>query len=170
MTTAGEPLRVSFAMTDAVISAAVREHLFALARDWFRPRHLAVVGASAAIAALGFAQDAPGWLAWLAATGPAAFAVLVVGWLGALWWMPRAAVRKIAHLPHRNVNVECTADSLAFATANERLDVAWREVVEIRRLPNYWLFRLRAGAEIPVPAALFADDTVAALRARIPPR
>ena len=84
--------------------------------------------------------------------------------------MPRAAVRKIAHLPHRNVNVECTADSLAFATANERLDVAWREVVEIRRLPNYWLFRLRAGAEIPVPAALFADDTVAALRARIPPR
>jgi hypothetical protein len=170
MTSTGEPLHVSFAMTDAVISAAVREHLRALARDWFRPRHLALVGASGAIAALGFAQDAPGWLAWLAVAGPAAFAVVFVGWLGALWWMPRAAVRKIAHLPHRNVSVECTADSLAFATANERLEVAWCEVVEIRRLPNYWLFRLRAGAEIPVPAALFADDAVAAMRARISAR
>lgn len=152
-------------MTDAVMSAAIREYVIALGRAWFRPRNLALVAGSGAVALLGFEREAA-WFGWLAAAPVAIFGALLAGWLVGLWWLPREGVRRIAHLAHRNVAVECADDALAFATASERLEVAWREVVAIRRLPGYWLFCLRAGAKIPVPAALLAADTVVALRAK----
>lgn len=160
-----EPISVAFAMTDAVMAAAIREHLRALGRDWFRPGNLAWVAASGVAAGVGFANGSA-WFGWLAAAPAAVFAALFAGWLGAWWWLPRSGVRKLGHLPHRRVTVECSDEKLAFATANERLEVAWCEVTQIRRLPGHWLFCLRAGAKIPVPAALLRDDAVAALRAR----
>lgn len=165
MATAGEPLRVAFAMTDALMAAAIREYAIALGREWFRPRTLAVVAASAAMGVVGLQRDGA-WLAWLAIVPPVLFVALFAGWLGAWWWLPRSGVRRLAHLPHRDVRVEFGDDALAFVTATERLAVAWSEVAQIRRLDSFWLFCLRAGARIPVPAALLADSAVTALRAR----
>lgn len=160
-----EPINVTYDMTDAVMAEGTRESLRALGRDWFRPRNLAVVAASGAIGALGLAQGGS-WLAWIAVVPPVIFAMLFAGWLTAYWWLPRAGRRKIAHLPHRRVVVDLAGETLAFTTATERLEVAWSEVLAIRRLPSYWLFCLRGGAKIPVPAGLLPESAVAALRAR----
>ncbi|MFO1314666.1 MAG: hypothetical protein U1F58_03600 [Burkholderiales bacterium] len=162
------PIHVAYEMTDAVMTGAVREWMRALARDWFRPRNLVLVALCAAIAVRGFLQGGH-WLGWLAAVPVACYAALFAGWLVARWWLPRAGLRKLAHLPHRRVDVDFTDGTLAFATATERLEVAWSEVVEIRELPGCWLFCLRAGAKLPVPAGLLAGSTVAAFRARAAP-
>lgn len=167
-----EPIHVSFAMTDPVMTEAIRESLREHGREWFRPRNLAVIAGSGAIGVLGaldVMQGGPA-LAWIAAIPPAIFAALFVGWLAAFWWLPRAGARKLAHLPHRDVIVACTDDMVSFATATERLEVAWSEVVAIRRLPGYWLFCLRAGAKIPVPADLLPEGAIASFRARMAPR
>jgi len=163
-------LTVAFDMTDAVMAGAIRDWLRELGRDWFRPRNLAVIAASGAISALGATDVMQGgnWLAWIAAIPPVLFVALFVGWAGAFWWLPRAGRRKVAHLPHRRVDVEIADETLAFATATERIEVAWSEVLAIRRLRAYWLFCLRAGAKIPVPAGLLAESLVATLRARLP--
>ena len=163
-----EPIHVTYDMTDAVMAGAARDWLRALGRDWFRPRNLVLIAICAAIAVRGYLQGGH-WLGWLAAVPVACYAALFAGWLAARWWLPRTGLRKIAHLPHRRVDVDLTDGTLAFATATERLEVAWSEVVAIRQLPSCWLFCLRAGAKLPVPAALLAADAVAAFRARTAP-
>lgn len=97
---------------------------------------------------------------------PVLFGVVVLGWLGALWWFPRAAIRRLVRLPHRHVTVEFSEPNMVFQTATERLEVSWGELKEVKALPNFWLFCLWAGAEIPVPKNLLPQDAVALFRSK----
>jgi len=69
----------------------------------------------------------------------------------ALWWAPRAAKKKLVRLPHRHVTVQLTDPELTIVTANERFEVKWMEVRELRELPHFYVIVLASGAEIPLP-------------------
>lgn len=154
--------RISFEMSDAMMSQAVREDCVALAREYVSVRDLLIVLASTGVFALAVLRDAP-WVWWLAGVPTLMVALLALGWLAAFLWLPRAARNKLAHLPNRNVVVDANDATLSFTTAHERLEVAWTELKAVRRRPGFWLFCLRSGARIPVPAQLLPDDEVARL-------
>lgn len=150
-------------MADEVVSRAVREQWLCLGREHFTPSGLLIVAACAAIFWLTLDRQAT-WFSWLLGAPVAIFGCLMLGWLAAFSWLPSVARRKLAHLPHRRIDVEITASKLVFQTATERLAVDWVELKELRELPNFWLFCLRAGPELPVPADLMGEETIAAVR------
>ena len=144
---------ISFEMTDAAMTQAVKEECIVFAREHFRLRELLLVAASTAIFLIALYRDSH-WLWWLAALPAGMFALLALGWVAGYLWLPRFARSRIAHLPHRTVRVEMADEHLAFETATERLQVKWNELKDLKRLPSYWVFCLRSGARIPVPMEL----------------
>ena len=150
---------ISFEMTDTTMTQAVKEECRAFARDHFKPRDLLLVAASTVIFVVALTRGSH-WLWWLAGIPAAILVTLGLGWVAAYLWLPRLARSRIAHLPHRTVNVEIAEEHLAFETATERLQVKWNELKSLKRLPGYWVFCLRSGARIPVPVDS-ADPSVA---------
>jgi hypothetical protein len=144
---------ITFEMTDAVMTQAVKEECIVFAREHIRLRELLLVAASAAIFFIALDRGSH-WLWWLAALPAGMFALLTLGWFAGYLWLPRLARSRIAHLPHRNVQVEMADEHLAFETATERLQVKWNELKNMKRLPSYWVFCLKSGARIPVPIEL----------------
>jgi len=141
---------ITFEMTDATMTRAVKEECRAFVRDHLKRRDLLLFAASTVIFVVALYRDSH-WLWWLAGI-PAGFLVaLTLGWLAVYLWLPRLARSRIAHLPHRTVNIEIADEHLAFETATERLQVKWNELKKLKRLPGYWVFCLRSGARIPVP-------------------
>lgn len=158
---------ISFEMTDTTMTQAVKEECRAFARDHFKARDLLLIAASTVVFVVALTRDSH-WLWWLAAI-PAAFLVtLGLGWVVAYLWLPRLARSRIAHLPHRTVNVEIAEEHLAFETATERLQVKWNELKSLKRLPGYWVFCLRSGARIPVPADAVDASIATRLQQHLP--
>ena len=74
---------------------------------------------------------------------------------------------KLSHLPNRRVRLEASEERLAFRTATELLEVAWSEQKALRRRPTFWIFCLKSGARIPVPAQLVSQQDAAFFTARL---
>ncbi len=156
-------------MSDALITQAVREDCVAVAREHVSLRELLVVAGSTGVFVLAIIKDGH-WLWWLAGLAPLIFLLLGLGWLLAWLWLPRLAISRMAHLPHRRVQVDASDNTLAFHTATEKLAVDWLELKALKRRPHFWLFCLRAGARIPVPSAALSADAVALLEAKLAAR
>lgn len=160
------PTSVAFEMTDAVARRAAREALLVRARASARWRDVFWLACSTALFVLVIWRGAHwGW--WLSGIPTVLAAAAAAGWLLLFWRMPVQSVARLARLPHRRVEVSLGAEGVAFATANERLEVKWRQVEAIDALPGFWLFRIHPGTEIPVPRALLDDAAVAGWRARL---
>lgn len=158
---------ISFEMTDATMTQAVKEECRAFASDHFRLRDLLLIAASTVVFVVALTRDSH-WLWWVAGI-PAVFLVtLGLGWVAAYLWLPRLARSRIAHLPHRTVNVEVAEEHLAFETATERLQVKWNELKSLKRLPGYWVFCLRSGARIPVPVDAVDASVATQLQQHLP--
>lgn len=151
-------------MTDALAAQAAREAWLALGRRLFTIPTIGLVAASAVIFRLALRGVPPWW--WLLLTGaaPALFALLVVGWTLGLWWAPRVMRRKLNHLPHRRVLIELTAPELTVQTATEQLRLRRTEVRSTRFLPSFYVLRVRAGFEIPVPPAALSGEALAMIQ------
>jgi hypothetical protein len=159
-------ISIVFEMSDALITKAVREDCLAYAREHLSVRDVLVILGSAGVFALALFRDAH-WLWWIAGLPPLIYALLGLGWVFAFLWLPRAAVSRLAHLPDRGVMVDASESSLSFQTATERLEVAWDELRALKRRPSFWLFCLRSGARIPVPAELLGMDALGLLEAKL---
>jgi len=157
---------ITFEMSDAVMSRAVREDCIAVFREHAKPRDLILVLASTGVFALVVAAQSH-WVWWLAGLPTVVFALLGAGWVVAYFWLPRKARSRLARLSNRTVRVELSDERLAFETAAERLEVAWGELKALRRRPNFWFICLESGARIPVPVAAVPEDAVTALEDRL---
>lgn len=161
-----QPITVSFEMTDAVATRAAHESLRAFGRRLFGWGAMAIIIADAAVLLLAVMREGH-WL-WIvgAAVPLAIFAVLLIVWFSVYVWLPRAVVRRLAHLPHRQVTVEFSEPTVAFTTATEQLSVAWSELKEIRRLRGFWLLCLRSGAQIPLPREALPPEALSLIESR----
>jgi hypothetical protein len=153
-------------MTDGLIAKAARENCFAFAREHFKPRDLLVVLGSLGVFILAVSRNGH-WLWWIAAFPPAVYAALAVGWLAALWWLPRHSVAKLARLPSRSVSFELSDSNFAFVTALERWEVAWSELKALKRLPSFWLLCTRAGGKIPVPVGTLLPEHLSLIQSKM---
>jgi hypothetical protein len=158
---------INFEMTDALISRAIREDRVASLRELFKPRDLLFITASTALFVWAMASSAH-WIWWFAGVPVAMLAAIGVFWLVLYFLLPWQARRRMAHLPHRNIEVRLDDAGIAFQTATERLEVAWSEVRELRRRPGFWIVCLRAGAEIPLPVSNIRGDVAGLLEAMGP--
>ncbi len=162
------PTTLTFEMTDDLASRAAREQWRVASRRLFAPGGLIVVALSTALFVAAIRAHAWGW-AVAAGISPFLLLVVLLIWLAGFWWVPRSVRRRVARLPSREVTVRFDAAGVGFYTALERLDLAWSEVMAVDALPSCWVFRLRAGAQIPVPRSAMTPDLLADLRAILPP-
>lgn len=149
-------------MTDAVATRATRENWRALARRLFPLSALAITAATTILLVLALRSHASWWWVLLVGACPVLMAVVAIGWLVGWWWMPRVVRRRLAHLPHRTVTISFNG-GIVFQTATERLETAWSEVIAIEQLPNFCVFRLKSGADIPVPREMIGEDLFASI-------
>jgi hypothetical protein len=161
------PAAINFEMTDVLISRAIREDRVASLRELLKPRDLLFITASTALFAWAIASGAH-WIWWFAGVPAALLAAIGVFWLVLYFLLPWQARRRMAHLPHRNIEVRLDDAGIAFQTATERLEVVWSEVRDLRRRPGFWIVCLRAGAEIPLPVASIPADVAGMIEARVP--
>ena len=161
------PVTIDFEFTDDKAAQAARENWIALGRRSFSPRSLAIIAASTAI--FGVALRSRTSLAWrlIAGTAPALILVLLIIWVIGLWWVPRAAQKRLERLEHRNVTIVGGDDELTIKTANERLAVKWIELRELRELPHYLVLVLASNAEIPMPREAVSPDAKAFLEGKL---
>ena len=165
--TSTQAVSASFEMTDAFFAKAIRQELVALAREHLQTKELLVIAACVPICYLSLSSGSH-WLWLVSGLPPAILIILMLAWSIAWWWLPKAAVQRLAHLPHRRVTVELFDTRLAFQTATERLEVSWEELQALKRLPDFWLIGLRSGARIPVPVGVLSAQAVSILSARMP--
>ena len=85
-------------MSDALASRAARESWIASGRRLFSLRLILLTAASGLILLLALRRESH-WL-WLAVCGAvlAIFALMTLLWVIGIWWAPREARKKIAHL------------------------------------------------------------------------
>ena len=167
-----DPIAITFEYTDDMAAQAARENWIALGRRSFSPGSIAIVAASTAI--FGVALRAHTSLLWqiLSAAAPTLVIALSIIWIIGLWWVPRAAQKKLARLTHRNVTVEFGDDELTIVTSNERLALKWTEVRELRELERYLVLVLEA-TEIPIPREAVSPEAQRRLESKLamqPPR
>lgn len=147
-----EPVKVAFEFDDASARQATREAWLREGRRLLEWRWLIAAGLGTALFVWSASTPtSPTW--WLVATGVVPGLVLAIAlcWLALLWWLPRRAVAKVQHLPHRHIEVALTADAFALRSATEFFELAWSEVREVRDLPSFVVVRFRSGGEIPLP-------------------
>lgn len=150
-------------MTDELAADAAREYCIALLSEHAKPRDLLLVAGSTAVFVLAVVRDGH-WLWWIAGLPPVLLVVLLTAWLGLRYWLPRQAVARLVRLPHRRVTLDMSEAGFAFATAVERLELAWSELAKLQRLPSFWLFCTEGGARIPVPADALTPEQLAFLQ------
>jgi hypothetical protein len=161
------PISATFQMTDEVATRAAREAWVGLGRRLFTLPMIGLVAFSAMMFVLARrGEPHPVWLA-LTAAGPALFGLLALTWALGLWWAPRAMRRKLAHLPHRHVEMEFTESEFAVQTATEQVRLQWIEVTAMRQFPNFCFLCLRGGAEIPVPLDALPTEALSAIRNKV---
>ena len=158
-------LTLTYEMTDKLAADAAREYCVALVREHTSLRDLLLVAGSTVVFALAVARDGH-WLWWIAAVPPALLVGLLVAWLILRLWLPRQSVARLARLPHRRVTLEMSDAGFAFATAVERLELAWSELGRLQRLKSFWLFCTEGGARIPVPVDVMSADQLAFVQSR----
>jgi hypothetical protein len=161
-----QTIPVSFEMTDALVSQAVREDCVASGRTHIKWKSLLIVICCIGIFVSAILQHSL-WAWWISALPPAVFIVLLAGWLIACWHLPRVAKNRLASLPHRNVTIELDDARLVFVTATERLEVGWGELKALTRLKSFWLICLKAGQKIPVPAGILPKEAVRLMQSRL---
>jgi hypothetical protein len=149
---------VAFEMTDEVMTRAVQQLCMHGVREHVKLPYLFLMVLSAVVFVA--ASERGDWLWFLSGLPLVLCAVLAIGWTVAYVWLPLRARSRLAHLPDRTVRVSATGDSISFQTATELLKVAWSEVKSVKRVPDYWIFHLRGGARIPVPAAVVTEPMV----------
>ena len=165
-------ITIDYELSDAAATQAVREDCLAFVREHFSAKDALLVLGSTAVFAAALVRDGHWlwwlwWLWWLAGLPIIIFSLLGLVWLFFLLWLPNAAIAKRKHLPNRRVRVEASAERLAFRTATELLDVAWSEQKALKRRPTFWIFCLKSGARIPVPAQLVSQQDAAFFAARL---
>jgi len=160
---------LSYEMTDAVISQAVREDCLAVLKEYAKVRDLMLVLASTLVFVLVFRAQAH-WIWWLSALPVIIYIILGAGWVGAYFWLPHAARSRMSGLPHRIVRVELADEHLAFETAAERLEVAWGELKALKRRPGFLFMCLESGAQIPVPLAEIPVEAIILLESKLAAR
>lgn len=161
------PVTVSYELTDELSRSAVREYWYALRRKLFKPGSL-LCAASLAIFVLALRKGDSAWWLILSGASPGIFLLLGIFWCVGLWWFPKAAARRLAHLPSRGVMIAFEVDTVAFRTATERLELNWSEISMIQVLAHFWYFQIRAGTEIPVPLSVLSPQLRDAIRQRVP--
>lgn len=162
-------ITIDYELSDAAATQAVREDCLAFVREHFSAKDALLVLGSTAVFAAALVRDGHWlwWLWWLAGLPIIIFSLLGLVWLFFLLWLPNAAIAKRKHLPNLRVRVEASAERLAFRTATELLDVAWSEQKALKRRPTFWIFCLKSGARIPVPAQLVSQQDAAFFAARL---
>ena len=153
---------LTFEMTDRLAADAAREYCGALAREHAKPRDLLLVAGSTFVFALVVARGGH-WLWWISAVPLILLVGLFAAWLVLRFWLPRQSVARLARLPHRRVTLDMSEAGFAFATAVERLELAWSELAKLQRLPSFWLFCTEGGARIPVPVEAMTPEPLAFL-------
>jgi len=160
---------IKFEMTDELISRAVRENSVATLREQVKLRDVLFIAASTALFIFAVGTDSH-WAWWLAGLPAAILAVLGLVWLAGYFLLPRQARKRLAHLPHRNVEVHLADAGISFKTATERLEVAWSEVNAIKRRTGFWIVCLRTGTEIPLPVDVLPAEVRSFLESKAPPQ
>lgn len=155
-----------YELTDARAAQAVRESLIATGRKLFTPGFLILVSIVTVIMIVAIVRGVRGWLLLFWSAAPILFALMLLLWLTMLLVMPRLMVRKMAHLPHRNVVVTLEDEQLHIRTAAEQLAVDWSVLDEMRELRNYWVVCLKGGAEIPLMKSAIPEEALFRLRAK----
>ncbi len=159
-------ITIDYELSDAAATQAVREDCLAFVREHFSAKDALLVLGSTAVFVAALVRYGH-WLWRLAGLPIIIFSLLGLVWLFFLLWLPNAAIAKRKHLPNLRVRVEASAERLAFRTATELLDVAWSEQKALKRRPTFWIFCLKSGARIPVPAQLVSQQDAAFFAARL---
>ena len=159
-------LTFQYELTDARAAQAVRESVIATGRKLVTPGFLILVFVVTVIMIVAIVRDVRGWLLLFWSAAPILFALTLLLWLIMLLVMPRVMVKKLAHLPHRNVLVTLADEQLEIRTAAEQLAVDWSVLDEMRELNNYWVVCLKGGAEIPLMKSAIPEAALAQLRSR----
>jgi hypothetical protein len=155
-----------FEMTNTMISQAVREDCISLVKDHVKIRDVLIVLASSAIFARALSVQER-WVWWITGFPFVSLLILVIVWSLAYCLLPGSAVRRLSHLPNRQVRVELSEHTLAFHTAAERLEVTWDELKDVKYRPNFWFFSLRSGTRIPIPAGLMTTEAVSLIETKL---
>jgi hypothetical protein len=158
---------IAFEMTDDLVSQAVREDSVAGLRELFKLRDLVAIAASTALFAWTIATGSH-WIWWFAGLPAAVLVVVGAIWLGSHLLLPRLARKRLAHLPHRSVEVRLAETGITFQTATERLEVAWSELAKVRQRAGFWIVCLKPGTQIPVPTSALPTEAREMLLARVP--
>lgn len=160
------PFSIHFEMTDTLIAQATREDCITVAREHIRLFDMLAIMASTAIFVRAVWLQSH-WIWWIAGLPIVIYGILALGWCIAFLLLPRIAIKRLVHLPHRRVQVEMSDDHLSFQTAHERLEVTWDELKFLKHLPHFWLFCLRSGARIPVPQAVATQEMISVLESKL---
>lgn len=155
----------NFELTDAMISAAVRQNLVAHARQGIGVWDLVLVPLSAVVF-LSVIHFRAHWIGWVSGIPLLMLIVQALTFVGSYLWLPRRACVKVRHLPHRMVCVEISGETVSMENATGKLQVKWSEVQGLARLPDYWLICLRSSGSIPVPITSVSEPMAAELRRR----
>ena len=155
-----------YELTDARAAQAVRESLISTGRKLFTPGFLILVFIVTVIMIVAIIRDVRGWLVLFWSAAPILFVLMLLLWLIMLVVMPRLMVKKMAHLPHRNVVITLEDEQLQIRTAAEQLAVDWSVLDEMRELRNYWVLCLKGGAEIPLMKSAIPEEALMQLRSK----
>jgi hypothetical protein len=155
----------NFELTDAMISAAVRQNLVAHARQGIGVWELVLVPLSAVVF-LNVIHFRAHWIGWVSGIPLLLLIVQALAFVGSYLWLPRRACMKVRHLPHRMVRIEISGETVSMENATGKLQVKWSEVQDLAILPDYWLICLRSSGSIPVPITSVSEVMAAEFRRR----
>lgn len=157
--------RFEFEYTDERARTGCRELLLDQTRRALDLKTLLVLAVGTALFVWSYmTPTSPTW--WLILTGsvPAGLIALAAAWALAYWWMPRKAAEKLAHLPHRRVEVRLTPERFCISTATENVQLAWSEISAVDELPSFVVVKARAGGQLPILRAALGEAGLSELK------
>lgn len=161
-------MNLSFEYGDAQARAFSREMMVSeWRRMWDRKTTLWILAGTGLFVWAMLTPTSPLWWRLLTGLVPAGAGLVALLWLAAFLWAPRKAAAKMAHLPHRRVDVVLSERTFAIRAATESMELDWSEVVEARTLPTFVAVKTRAGGILPLPRAALGEAGEAELRRRV---